>query len=196
MVWIWSLIVLGIVVGATGQGQGTDTTGSTTTGQSPKTDTSGAPTTAASERTPETTTVDPYTALDKTITDELENILTRYERECMGNSEFTRNLDLIRKAVKMDKSRLLDKIEARTEFNKYNEQRILIERQIDERIEALNNILPTQEPNSYCSEFYLKQREDLRKAKSLSNLEKLNTLLINKAICTIRDNYDDNDYLY
>ncbi|XP_044778927.1 uncharacterized protein LOC27207649 isoform X3 [Drosophila simulans] len=182
MVWIWSLIALGIVVGATGQSQETDTTGSTTT--------------AASARTPEPTTVDPYTALDKTITDDLENILTKYERECMGNSEFTRNLDLIRKAVKLDKSRLLDKIEARIEFNKYNEQRILIERQIDERIEALNNILPTQEPNSYCSEFYLKQREDLRKAKSLSNLEKLNTLLINKAICTIRDNYYDDDSLY
>ncbi|XP_032573615.1 uncharacterized protein LOC116800943 [Drosophila sechellia] len=168
MVWIWSLIVLGIVVGATGNG---------------------------SEQTPETTTVDPYTALDKTITNDLENIVTKYERECMGNSEFTRNLDLIRKAVKLDKSRLLDKVEARIEFNKYNEQRILIERQIDECIEALNNILPTQEPNSYCSEFYLKQREDLRKAKSLSNLEKSNTLLINKAICTIRDNYDD-DSLY
>nr|DAA02756.1 TPA_inf: HDC08273 [Drosophila melanogaster] len=68
MVWIWSLIALGIVVGAT----------------------------APSSRTPETTTVSPYTALDKTITDDLQNILTTYERECIGNSEFTRNLDLIR----------------------------------------------------------------------------------------------------
>lgn len=84
-----------------------------------------------------------------------------------------------------------EKIEARRDFDVYNEQRILIERQIDERIEALNNILPTQEPNSYCSEFYLKQREALRNAKSLSNQDKSNTLLINKAICTIKDNYDD-----
>lgn len=133
----------------------------------------------------------PYTALDKTITDDLQNILTTYERECIGNSEFTRNLDLIRKAVKWDQGRLREKIEARRDFDVYNEQRILIERQIDERIEALNNILPTQEPNSYCSEFYLKQREALRNAKSLSNQDKSNTLLINKAICTINDNYND-----
>ncbi|XP_039486164.1 uncharacterized protein LOC120448292 [Drosophila santomea] len=225
MVWIWSLITLGIIFGAMGgviisprqlNGSSTTTTTTAKSEYSPSSESTTTSTTAKSESSPSSvstttsatgkvtspvdlktneTTLEPLAALDKSITADLENILTKYERECMGNSEFTENLDLIRKAVKWNKDQLEAKINAKINFNTYNGQRISLEKQIDQRIEALNNILPTQEPNSRCSKFYLKQRETLKNAKTLSNEGKSSALLQSKEICKTNDyNYDDYYY--
>ncbi|KQS43510.1 uncharacterized protein LOC26526519 [Drosophila erecta] len=190
MIWIWSLITLGIVVGATG---GVFINSRTESSIAPSTTTT-KPTSLAESKNMQTT-VDPFTALDNKITNDLQNILSKYERECMGNSEFTENIDLVRKAAKWSKERLEDKLDARKDFNIYNEKRISLEQQIDERIEALNNILPTQQPNSRCSKFYLKQRETLKNSKQLSNKGKISALHNNTEICKSKDN-DDYDYYY
>ncbi|XP_043649371.1 uncharacterized protein LOC122617540 [Drosophila teissieri] len=204
MIWIWSLITLGIIVGATGSviisprvdGSSTESTTTTTTTKtsSPSSESPTNSNTARVTSPVEETTLDPLTALDKSVTADLQSILTKYERECMGNSEFTENLDLIRKAVKWNKDQLQAKIAAQVNFNNYNERRISLEKQIDQRIEALNNILPTQEPNSRCSKFYLKQREALKNAKTLSNAGKESAIAASKEICKSNDYNDDYDY--
>ncbi|KAH8349995.1 hypothetical protein KR084_011022, partial [Drosophila pseudotakahashii] len=137
-----------------------------------------------------TTTIDPFTKLDKETTEELQDILNRYERECIGNSEFASKLDIIRKVVKLDQSRLKDKILAEQDFKVYNQQRIDLERKITDRIEELNTILPTLDPNSSCSQFHLKQRDALKKAKELSNDKKQDALRENSKLCPSDTDYD------
>ncbi|XP_017009856.2 uncharacterized protein [Drosophila takahashii] len=151
---------------------------------------------SVSSTTAATTTIDPLTKLDKETTDELQNILNKYERECIGNSEFSSKLDAIRSVIKLDQSRLKDKILAEQDFKVYNQQRIDLEKQINDRIDELNNILPKLDPNSSCSQFHLKQRDALKKAKELSNIKKQDALRENSKLCSSDTDYDPFYYIY
>ncbi|XP_016966132.1 uncharacterized protein LOC108035176 [Drosophila biarmipes] len=169
MNWIWSLLVLGIVLCATA------------TTEAPSEEVRGI-----TDEPGEEQEEDKYSKLDKKITSDLKEILSKYERECMGNTEFSESLDKVRKAIE---GSLEEKLEAKIEFKTYNKQRIDLEKSIDDAIEALNNVLPTLQPNSKCSNLFLKQREALKKAKQLSNSGKSKSLKENTKECVLTD-YD------
>ncbi|XP_017071260.1 uncharacterized protein LOC108107940 [Drosophila eugracilis] len=185
MFWVWSLIVMGIAVGATGEDFRLEQRQNGKPEARPADPT--VPTTS--------TTPDALTEMDKEITDQLQQIISKYQSECNDNSELAKQVDSLRAIAKLDKNSLVAKLNAKNAFQTFNEQRLSLEKQINDRIEAINDILPTLEPNSSCSRFYLKQREDLKKAKSLSNESKSKTLLANSSSCTPIETYDEDlDY--
>ncbi|KAH8342442.1 hypothetical protein KR059_007942, partial [Drosophila kikkawai] len=127
----------------------------------------------------------------------LKDILSTYEPDCQGNAELISELDKIRFVLKLGDEFKGLKIKVLTDFKVYNALRLALEQRIRERIDALNDLLPTLLPNSKCSRFYLKQRKVLKEIGKLSNVEKLAKLLENSAICpTSVLDYSDEDYYY
>jgi len=160
---------------------------------SPTSSTSSTSSTSPAPQGSSTTAKDKYTLEEEKLTKDLEDILSKYERECIGNPEFSANLDKVRKAIKWNNGTLQQKYELKFEFDNYNKLRIDLEKKIDIAIETLNEVLPTLEPNSYCSKKLLKQREALKKAKQLSNEGKIDSLTENSKEC---DNTDDDSFDY
>ncbi|KAH8293321.1 hypothetical protein KR018_001069, partial [Drosophila ironensis] len=130
-----------------------------------------------------TATVDPITEADLEETATLKRYLQKYDDQCTGNSELTIWMDKLLRASKLPKSKLAEKIATRIGFESYNQERLNLESSINARLEELDDILPQQIPNSRCSKFYLKQRTNLRKAKSLPNAKKSVVLLENSKAC-------------
>ncbi|XP_037718587.1 uncharacterized protein LOC119552814 isoform X2 [Drosophila subpulchrella] len=204
MNWIWSLLVLGIVFGATEgrieQPQRQAETPTAPAGDGKKPDKAKEPDDPKKPESPavegnSTTAKDKYTLEEERVTNDLKDIVSKYERECIGNPEFSANLDKIRKAINWNNGTLQQKYELQFEFNNYNKLRIDLDKKIDIAIEELNDVLPTLQPNSSCSKLLLKQRKALQKAKQLSNEGKLDSLRENSKQCVDTDN-DSSEYDY
>ncbi|KAI8038963.1 hypothetical protein M5D96_007673, partial [Drosophila gunungcola] len=106
------------------------------------------------------------------------------------NQELSDWLDSLRMALKLDNKLVSWKIKSLIEFNAYNKQRTKLDSAIDARIERLNSLLPTFEPDGACSKFYLKQRDALKNAKQLNNFDKSNILNENSKDCRDEPVYD------
>ncbi|KAH8329857.1 hypothetical protein KR067_005642, partial [Drosophila pandora] len=147
-------------------------------------------TTSAKTVDPTTARNDPLEEADELETSTLKAYLAQYDRQCSGNSELSSWLERVRRASKMSKYKLAEKIQIRIGFEVYNERRITLEAEIDDRIEDLDSLIPQQEPNSRCSIFYQRQRNLLKKAKTLTNDKKEQKLKENSVSCPFED-YDD-----
>jgi len=110
---------------------------------SPTSSTSSTSSTSPAPQGSSTTAKDKYTLEEEKLTKDLEDILSKYERECIGNPEFSANLDKVRKAIKWNNGTLQQKYELKFEFDNYNKLRIDLEKKIDIEIETLNEVLPT-----------------------------------------------------
>ncbi|KAH8261959.1 hypothetical protein KR026_007979 [Drosophila bipectinata] len=155
-------------------------------------------TAAAPENSTSTEVVDPLAEADELETATLKAYLAQYDRQCSGNSELSSWLERIRRASKMSKNQLAEKIQVRIGFETYNERRLSLEADIDDRIEDLDSLIPQQEPNSKCSLFYQRQRTLLKKAKSLTNEKKAQKLKENSVSCPFEDydyRRDDEEYI-
>ncbi|KAH8266070.1 hypothetical protein KR038_001863, partial [Drosophila bunnanda] len=126
----------------------------------------------------------------------LKDILRIYEPDCQGNPELSSYLDRIRFALKLGDEYSELKTEALTNFKVYNALRSLLDQRVTERINTLNDLLPTLIPNSKCSRFYLLQRKTLKEIGKLSNADKQARLTENSVVCpTAANNYnDESDY--
>ncbi|KAH8380885.1 hypothetical protein KR200_008961 [Drosophila serrata] len=129
----------------------------------------------------------------------LKDILRKYEADCQGNPELSSQLDKIRTALKLGDEYVGIKTEALTNFKVYNAIRMLLNQRIKERIDKLNDLLPSLKPKSRCSRFYLTQRTNLKEIEKLSNEEKQARLTQNSVACPTAS-YDYNDesdyYIY
>ncbi|XP_017127451.1 uncharacterized protein LOC108146122 [Drosophila elegans] len=141
---------------------------------------------------PSTTTEDPISQLDRETNENIQDVLNKYDRLCSDNQELSDWLDSLRMALKLDKKLVSWKLKSLNEFNAYNKERTKLDSAIDARIERLNNLLPTFEPAGACSKFYLKQREALKNAKQLNNVDKLKNLNENSKDCRDEPDYDNN----
>ncbi|XP_016968941.1 uncharacterized protein LOC108037020 [Drosophila rhopaloa] len=177
MEWISSLLVLGIIFGATGKEFA-------------------KPEIRLIQRAPDvttsTTTENPISVLNKTATENLQWILSKYSQQCNNNVELSLWLDQVKEALKFDSSptSINMKISVYSKFQDYDKQRLTFEKLIDDRINYLNDILPTLEPNSQCSKTYLEQKKALKAAKQLDNIVKSKILAQNSIDCTPETDFD------
>ncbi|KAH8324962.1 hypothetical protein KR074_000572, partial [Drosophila pseudoananassae] len=178
MILLWVLMLCGILSTSADPTEAPTTTSSKTTPTNPAN-----PTTASQN--------DPLEEADELETATLKAYLAQYDRQCSGNSELSSWLERVRRASKMSKYKLAEKIQVRIGFETYNERRLSLEAEIDDRIEDLDSLIPQQEPNSKCSVFYQRQRTLLKKAKSLTNEKKAQKLKENSVSCP----FEDYDYL-
>ncbi|KAH8234803.1 hypothetical protein KR032_003350, partial [Drosophila birchii] len=128
------------------------------------------------------------------IDQNLMYIISKYKEESEDNEELADYLDRIRFALELGKENTEGKSKTLRDFNKYNNKRLLLDKNINQRIDTLNDLLPTLTPNSTCSEFYLKQRKILKESGNLSNAEKKSKLTENSVSCPTDD--DEGEYYY
>ncbi|KAH8293320.1 hypothetical protein KR018_001070 [Drosophila ironensis] len=134
--------------------------------------------------------VDSIAKSDAEVTASLVRYLEKYEKHLITNSELAIWIEKVRRASKLPMDKLAEKIATRLDFERYNDRRLELELEIDDRIEDLDLLIPQQVPKSRCSVYYLRQRSNLKKAKCLSNEKKVIKLRENSLSCPY-DNYDD-----
>ncbi|XP_017151321.1 uncharacterized protein LOC108161550 [Drosophila miranda] len=181
MIWLWSLLILGMF---SARGLADNGSSNTTPSTNLKTDSSTTPKL-------ETTTQDLITKLDADATNKLLNILNSCEGKSNGNIEFSRWITKIREVSQGGKDRLNDKIAIRILFESYNIQRLDLEQKIHDRIDDLDFLIADQERDSSCSKFYQQQKYRLEKALKLDNSKKEIKLKENSITCPESDDYDE-----
>ncbi|KAH8296665.1 hypothetical protein KR054_009654, partial [Drosophila jambulina] len=125
------------------------------------------------------------------VDQKLKDLLNKYKANGQVNAELANLLDHAELALKLDDKFSAEKIVALTKMQEYDKADTILKKKIAERIDKINDLLPTLTPNSSCSKFYLKQRSILKGIEKLSHAEQEARLTENSVECTTDDDADD-----
>ncbi|XP_017016236.3 uncharacterized protein [Drosophila takahashii] len=134
-----------------------------------------------------------YDEVDADVTKALKSYLENFTGHWKDNTEFLNWIAKIRSGVKNNNTQLAEKFQLQYNFESYNAERLILEENIEDRIEELDSIIPHQK-HQKCLQFYVEQRNILKKALKQSNKQKIEKFGENSIHCPYY-HFDINEYL-
>ncbi|XP_017082343.1 uncharacterized protein LOC108115418 [Drosophila eugracilis] len=141
--------------------------------------------------------------LNRTATKQLEEIVEKYKPIPAVNVELSTWIKKVENVSRT--SPIIEKFNVHAQFKHYNENRILWENNIKNRIKEIDEIIKklvkeNTEQSKICLKYYKRQKKSLETAHKFSNKTKISNLGHNSKICNPerekKDSNESDEYSY